>query len=196
VRPCEEYQLTATALKLDARTERTRSALMQAFNALILSRGYDGIKPAEIAEAAGVARSTLYEHFAGKADMLRHSLLPILEPLAGCVEGPEVLPRLKFVLEHIRSSRKMARELLRGRARIVAGRTLSQLVEARLKQVPLGRADMPRMLKATYLSSGILGVVEEWLLGRQACPVLVLARDLQASTHAAAVAMTGKASPV
>jgi AcrR family transcriptional regulator len=196
LRPCEESQLAATALKLDARTERTRSALMQAFNALILSRGYDGISPAEIAEAAGVARSTLYEHFGGKADMLRHSLLPILEPLAGCVDGPEVLPQLKFVLEHIRSSRKMARELLRGRARIVAGRTLSQLIEARLEQVPLGGADMPRTLKAAYLSSGILGFVEEWLLGRQACAVPVLARDLQASTHAAAIAMSGKASTV
>jgi AcrR family transcriptional regulator len=168
---------------------------MRAFNSLVLSRGYEGLMPADIAEAAGVARSTLYEHFRGKEDMLRHSLLPILEPLAGCVVSPEVSPRLEFTLEHIRGSRRMARGLLNGRARTVAARTLAQLIEVRLAQVPACRSSAPRTLKAAYLASGILGVLDEWLSGRECCPVPVLARDLQASTHAAATAVTDEASP-
>jgi AcrR family transcriptional regulator len=182
-------------LKLDPRVKKTRSGLMRAFNSLVLSQGYDGVTPADIAEVAGVARSTLYEHFAGKEDMLRQSMLPILEPLAACVGSAHAPPRLELMLEHIRGSRRMARELLSGRTRTVAARALAQLIEARLAQVPACRTAMPRTLIAAYLASGILGLLDEWLSGREACPVPALARALQASTHAAAAAVTAEASP-
>jgi AcrR family transcriptional regulator len=164
---------------------------MAAFNRLVLDRGYDGITPAIVAEAAGVARSTLYEHFAGKEDILRQSLLPILEPLAACVCSPVVPPRLEFTLEHIRESRRMARELLGGRARTLATRTLAQLIGSQLPKPPRGRKGMPQALKAAYLASGILCVIDEWLSGREACSIPMLARALRTMTHAAAVAEDG-----
>ena len=187
--------MAAAVLKLDPRTEKTRTGLMRAFNSLVLSRGYDGVTPADVAEAAGVARSTLYEHFAGKEDLLRHSLLPILEPLAACVGSPDLPPRLEFMLEHIRGSRRMARELLSGRARTVASRALAELIELRLTDERGGCMAMPRPLRAAYLASGTLGLLDKWLSGREACAVPVLARALQASTYAAAGA-TVKASSV
>ena len=161
---------------------------MQAFNMLVLGRGYGAVMPADVAEAAGVARSTLYEHFAGKEEMLQRSLLPILQPLAECVGSHEAPPGLEFTLEHIRCSRTMARELLGGRARTVAARTLAQLIEAQLPQLPAGGSGMPRPLMAACLAGAILALIEEWLTGREACPVPVLAGALQASTHAAASA--------
>lgn len=88
-----------------------------------------------------------------------------------------------FTLEHMRDSRRMAREMLGGRARTVAARTLAQLIEA---QLAASRTGMPPSLKAAFLASGILGLIDEWLTGREACPATVLARELQASTHAAA----------
>jgi AcrR family transcriptional regulator len=187
----EKEQLAAMASKLDPRPKRTRTALMKAFNSLVLSRGYDEVTPAEVAEIAGVSRSTLYEHFAGKEDMLRESMLPILGPLAECVGSPTVSPRLELTLEHVRSSRRMARGLLSGRTRIVAAKMLAQMIEARLAQVPACHTAIPRSLIAAYLASGILGLLDEWLLGREACPAAQLARTLQASTHAAAAAANG-----
>ncbi len=187
--------MTATVLKLDPRAKKTRSELMRAFTTLLLSRGYEGVTPLDVAQAAGVSRSTLYEHFAGKEDMLRQSLLPILAPLSDCVDRPDVLPRLELTLEHIRDSRRMARGLLGGRARIVAARTLAQLIEVRLGQVPAARSTIPRALVASYLTNGILGLLDEWLSGRNASPASALARALQASTHAAAAAMKGEADP-
>ena len=85
----------------------------------------------------------------------------------------------------------MARELLGGRARTVAERTLGQLIEAEL---PARRSGVPRPLQAAYLAGGILGLIDEWLLGREACPAPVLARALQASTHAAATAWNDEAN--
>ena len=167
---------------------------MRAFNSLLLAKGYAAVLPADVAATAGVARSTLYEHFAGKEDMLRHSLSPILGPLAECVDGAEVPGRLEFVLEHIRSSRGMARALLSGRARIVATRALAELIEGRLVQLSEFRASVPNGLGAAYLASAIFGLIDEWLCGRQACSVPVLAKALRASTHAAAVALNAEAS--
>jgi AcrR family transcriptional regulator len=172
--------------KLDPRAEKTRSALLRAFNSLLLSRGYDELMPADVAEAAGVARSTLYEHYGGKEEMLRHSLLPILEPLAACVGSPNLPPRLEAMLGHIRGSRRMARELLSGRARTVVSRTLADLIEVQLIDGHKGHMAMPRRLRAAYLASGTLGLLDEWLFGREACPVPVLARALRASAYAAA----------
>lgn len=167
---------------------------MRAFNSLVLAKGYGGLLPADIAEAAGVARSTLYEHFAGKEDMLRHSLAPILAPLAECVDSVETPPRLEFVLNHIRESRGMARALLSGRARLIAHRTLAKSIAARLPKTPACGTPVPPGLQAAYLASAILGVLDEWLSGRTACSVAVLARGLQASTHAAAVGLDVDAS--
>lgn len=183
-----------TPPRIDPRAEKTRSALMKAFNALLLSRGYSAISPAAVAEAAGVARSTLYEHFAGKEDMLRHSLSPFLAPLAECVGSAEPPPRLEFVLDHVRSSRGMARALLSGRARIIALRALAELIEARLAHVPACRTRLPRTLSAAYLAGGILGVLDEWVSGREACSVPVLAAALRASTAAVAGAVDSAAS--
>jgi len=190
----QEAELATEVLKLDPRAEKTRSALMRAFNTLVLSRGYDGLMPADVAAVAGVARSTLYEHFAGKEDMLRHSLLPILGPLSDCVCSTDVLPQLEHTLEHIRGSRRTARTLLSGRARIIAARTLARLIEGRLGQVPACRTAMPPTLLAAYLTNGILGLLEEWLAGRETSQIPVLARALQASTRAAAASMNGEAS--
>jgi hypothetical protein len=99
------------------------------------------------------------------------------------------------MLEHIRGSRRMARELLSGRARTVASRALAELIELRLTDERGGCMAMPRPLRAAYLASGTLGLLDKWLSGREACAVPVLARALQASTYAAAGA-TVKASSV
>jgi AcrR family transcriptional regulator len=66
----------------DPRVRRTRAALRQAFNTVVLSGGYEVASPASIAKAAGVGRSTFYEHYSGKDDLLRESVTEALTPLA------------------------------------------------------------------------------------------------------------------
>ena len=64
--------------KPDRRVERTRVAILGAFRDLVLTRGYDPISVRDIVDAAGVGRSTFYEHFDDKDDLFQQSLRPLL----------------------------------------------------------------------------------------------------------------------
>lgn len=54
----------------ERKKQRTRQALYEAATNLFLTRGYARTTVAEIAEAAGVSVKTLFNHFAGKEDVL------------------------------------------------------------------------------------------------------------------------------
>ena len=84
-----------TARKPDRRTERSRSALMSAFIAIVLSDGYDAVTVERVAERANVGRSTFYMHYKGKEDILRQSLKHPCSVLVAIV-GLDVAPRRSF----------------------------------------------------------------------------------------------------
>ncbi len=54
----------------DRRVRRTRSALREAFVALVVERGWDGFSVQDLCERADVGRSTFYMHFADKEEVL------------------------------------------------------------------------------------------------------------------------------
>lgn len=56
--------------KADRRIQRTRGLLQDALVALILEKGYEAITIQDILERANVGRSTFYEHFYDKDDLL------------------------------------------------------------------------------------------------------------------------------
>ena len=58
----------------DRRAQRTRRALVGAFNGLLFERGYLGIRVEDVADRARVGRSTFYEHFRGKEALLSSSV--------------------------------------------------------------------------------------------------------------------------
>ena len=67
-------------LKTESRIERTHEALLRAFRELVFERGYDAISVRDIIENANIGRSTFYEHFENKEDLLRRALGPIRIP--------------------------------------------------------------------------------------------------------------------
>ena len=56
--------------KDDRRVRRTRSAVQEAFLALVVERGWDGFSVQDLCERADVGRSTFYMHFADKEEVL------------------------------------------------------------------------------------------------------------------------------
>jgi AcrR family transcriptional regulator len=180
----------------DRRTEMTRSALELSFDGLLLAEGYDSATPARVAQMAQVGRSTFYEHFAGRDDLLARRLAVVLRPLADAVSSPTVSAELERALDHFWNNRVMARALLACRARVVATRVLTTLIEEQIsKEAGEGRPALPFALAAAHIAGGQLAILQEWLLGRRHCATKVLASALHASSVAAARAMTDLPDP-
>ncbi len=166
---------------------RTREAIRAAFNGLILARGYDAFTAADIAEAANVGRSTFYEHFQGKDEVLAATLVPVLTPLAeACVSaGPDA--RVEAMVAHFWENRRMAKAMMDGRAHAVMAGQLAALIEARL---PADGA-IPAPLLAIQIAHGQLALIEAWLTGRHGSSAAQIAAALQATGRAAVAANVG-----
>jgi len=174
----------------DRRVAKTRSALELSFDRLLLAGGYDRATPARVAQVAEVGRSTFYEYFSGRDDLLGRRLSIVLQPLADAVCSPTILTQLEQALRHFWSNRVMARALLTGRARIVAMRTLTALIERRISGSDgMRKPGSLSRLTAAHIAAGQLAMLEEWLSGRRHCPTDILASGLHASSRAVASAM-------
>lgn len=163
----------------DKRVERTRAALEQSFNELFLIDGYEKLTPAHIAEVAQVGRSTFYEHFDGRDDLLEKRLLRVLLPLANAATSEAVPGDLEPLLDHFWDYRVVVRALLGGRARPVVMRALTRLIEERIRLDQDG-VSVPLRMIAAKIAGGHLALLEEWLLGRHRCSSADLARLIAA----------------
>ncbi len=175
----------------DTRAQRTRRALVRAFNDLFMERGYEGFGIAEIADRANVARSTFYQHFNGKDDVLASAASGIFRLLADTVRSPDLDPRLATVLEHFWQVRIQARALLGNVGKGAVVKVFASLIEANLLEQIVGATPpaIPVRLAAIQLATGQLALIHEWLFGQYACTAAEVARAIHHGTYAAARAV-------
>jgi len=152
--------LTRSKKKPDRRVARTQEALLEAFRDLILTSGYDGMKVGDIIERANVGRSTFYEHFTSKDDILKQSLTAPFAILAGVVGKSHAQPHLELIEERLAAES-------RGGA----------------------KSAVPLRLIATHLAEAQLGLVGAWVIGKPVCSAEALAQALHASTVASVNAL-------
>ena len=176
----------------DRRVQKTRAALRSAFVELILTRGFDAVSAADVAEHANVGRSTFYEHFQGKDDILALTLTPILSPLADACIANAAEPQLIAIIEHFWQNRQLGRVLMTGRAGQLMSRQLAGLIEGRLSSLPRGDDALPPSLSALQLAHGQLALIDGWLSGRHGVSAEAVAHALHASSRAAARALRGQ----
>lgn len=161
---------------LDRRTQRTRKAISDAFLDLLFSRRYSAIRTADVIEAAGIGRSTFYEHFRNKDDVLVAVIEPLFNPLADAAVGRGRLGSLQFMLDHVWEQRAPARMLFEPPLAAKLQRKLAAMIEARLPDAEDGSA--PTALVAMGAAAGTLAMLRMWLAGEVACPSDTLARRL------------------
>src|SRR5580700_10060156 len=104
----------ANGAGVDRQVRKTREAIVAAFNELVLERRYQDIRVANIIGLADIGRSTFYEHFRDKDDVLRRSLGGILTAVADAAGDGCDTTRLRVVLDHFREQRRLALGLLSG----------------------------------------------------------------------------------
>ncbi|WP_425987535.1 TetR/AcrR family transcriptional regulator [Brevundimonas sp. TWP2-3-2] len=167
--------MTQAAEDLDRRSQRTRKAVFDAFTRLVFSRRYGAIRTSDLIEEAGVGRSTFYEHFRNKDDVMVWAIDPIFAPLAEAAAGQASLPRLRFVLDHLWERRALARVMFEPPLSPKMHRKLATMIEARLGEESDG---VPAVMTAAASAAAQLALLRIWLSGEAPCEPAVLARRL------------------
>jgi AcrR family transcriptional regulator len=157
----------------DRRVVRTRQAVVKAVTGLIFSSGVASVSMATVAEAANVGRSTLYEHFRNKDELLAASIAPLFDKLAAaCVDtnDNDDSSNLHALVAHFWAGRAFAPSMLQGRTGQVVGEVLIESFECALTARDRSNnsriSPTRRRLPATYLARGTVGVLLDWLTGR------------------------------
>ena len=174
-----------TEVIADRRVVRTREVLLAAFLDLLFERGYEALSVGDIVAKANVGRSTFYEHFAGKDELLRFSLRQPFSMLAAIVGANEVRGETLRVLQHFHARRKRGSVLFAWPMRPHLGRALSDLIEERLVSLyPTTEGTVGRRAGAHQIAEAQLALVDQWISGRITCGVDALAEALHATTNA------------
>lgn len=142
---------------------RTRSWIVTAFNRLVLGRRYESLSVGEVSRRAGVGRSTFYEHFDDKDDLLRQAVQPILAPLADAAVGRSSLERVQFVLDHIAENRPRTLAMLNSDTRFQIERALADLIAERLTQHAPHTALGAHTLAAAQIAGAHIALLTAWL---------------------------------
>ena len=170
----------------DRRQEKTRHAISRAFLALLFERPYNAITIAAVAERANVGRSTFYEHFRTKSDLLKASLTVPFGALASIIIAPEPPPFLIELLQHFRDNHALGRVLFGGPARAVLHRVLATQIETHLPDAGL---PLPRPLLASQIAAAQLALLEPWSLGQVAASAETMAKTLHRTSRALTAAI-------
>jgi AcrR family transcriptional regulator len=158
----------------DRRVRRTRELLRAALLALIAEQGYDRTTVQDILDRADVGRSTFYDHYRDKDDLLLSGFGEVHAVLAAEINksagaSSEFLQPLLIVFEHVDGYRYLWKSLVRGGAAELAQRALrdstADLLRVHLRaQFPGERPDERRFEAAIQFAVGALtGMLSWWL---------------------------------
>lgn len=162
-------------MREDRRVRRTRRALVEAFNHLVLHRRQRHIRVADVVAQADVGRSTFYEHYGSIERLELEALRRPFAPLADAAAGHGEEAALAFMLTHFWDQRQRARATLTGDAGEKAQRLLAQMIEERIADRALC---LPVHLAAQQLAGSALAPIRAWLSGAQPCTPEILARSI------------------
>jgi len=157
---------------MDRRQQKTRAALHGAFRELLFEQGYESITIGAVARAANVGRSTFYEHYRTKDDLLRDSIGVPFATLARLVDDPACGEAVGNLLQHFRQHRQVARVLFGWPGRAVLSAALADHIAARLARAGHRPSAIPAEVIARQIADMQLALVDAWIAGR---PAFVLA---------------------
>ena len=182
-------------LTVERRADRTRAAILQAFANLLFRVGFENVSVQGIVAEADIARSTFYEHFSSKEDVLRASMAQFLAVLAPCVSSDDQPSGLTNVLDHFWDNRRLTDAIFSGAARQVIALSLSELIETQLRESAGGELLLPNRLAAIHIAEAQLALIESWLRGRAFARVDDVAAALHRTSRASATAISRGFAP-
>lgn len=163
----------------DRRVKRTKGLVFDAFFDMVQSTRYDQLKVKDIIARADIGRSTFYEHFSDKDDLLSQSLEYPMSIFAIALAGGNRQKDLIFMLSHFWERRLFARLILKHPTREVVDGCLRKFISSKLRALS-SMNEQTIQAHATFLSAGFLGLLNEWLIGRSSFTVEQMAEYVTA----------------
>jgi AcrR family transcriptional regulator len=160
---------------------------------LLEPRRYDQIRVGDIVERADVGRSTFYEHYRNKDEILAESIQGPFSAFARSVEAGAAAAVLHPMLNHFWQNRGLARAVFGGARRKVA-RILAAMLQERLsaRAQPATAKDALRIKLAAFaLAEAQIGTLAAWLSGEIVCAEPVIAEVLHGMAQASADRICG-----
>jgi AcrR family transcriptional regulator len=151
---------------VDRRVERTRTALREALIALMQERGWDEIDVQTLCARANVGRSTFYQHFPNKEELLKASFAGLRGALLMQAESlpPGPLAFVPGLVAHVHQMQELFRALLvRRSAQYVQDRFRELLIEMILSDLPPSRRTWQVTARAHYLAGALFELLIWWL---------------------------------
>ena len=157
--------------QIDRRAARTRELLNQALVELGAERGVDDIDVSDLAEAAGIGRSTFYSHYSSKEDFLIRSFVAMI---GACerMENEKFAERASLapahhLFDHIYTAKDFAAQFAKSEIStpmLAAGEAkLRAIVDENLKR-RTPNWDAPRRHEtAVYIAAGLIGLLRWWM---------------------------------
>lgn len=148
---------------------RTRAAIVDAFVALAFERRYDAIGVCDLIARAGIGKSTFYEHYRSKDDVLLHTMQPVLLALATAASGRAARSYILEMVRHLWESRSIARPIMDSWTAAIIQRRLADSIQPHA--VRAGLADGNASISATGIAAAQLAMLRCWLTGQAASTI-------------------------
>ena len=167
------------------RQSQTRRRICTAFTRCTFAKGFENVSIAQVVAEAGVARSTFYEHFADKEDVLRACLARIFKPIAASGFIDIDAEELNRALSHLWLNKRLADGIFTGRAGTILHRMQVDLVEACYRRKTDSASSQARPV-AIGIAGFQISYVEAWLRGRFPATPDIFAKSLAHGSRALA----------
>ncbi|MCP9221695.1 TetR/AcrR family transcriptional regulator [Erythrobacter sp. LQ02-29] len=137
--------------------------MVDALAALLAERRYEAIRVADIIARAGVGKSTFYEHFRGKDDVLLAAMQPILLALTTAASGRAAHSYIRPMVAHLWERRSIVRPILESTAALPLERRLAEAMATHGGR-PAGGDQTP--IQCVGMAAAQLAMLRHWLSGR------------------------------
>lgn len=147
----------------EQKKSKARQALAEAFRELVVTRDYNDFHVADIISQADVSRSTFYEHYRNKDDILRESLAVVIDALSGVgFDDGTDRETLAFWMNHFRDVKEVAVVFFKSDVSEIVVKMLAESITDRLDQ--RGRTgSVPNKLLALQVAHSTIGFIRAWL---------------------------------
>lgn len=182
--------MASNPMRVDRRVARTRKAIMEAFNSLVIERGIDKITVSAIAREADIDRKTFYLHYSSVNDLANRKTEEDLETVLHAFKersvGKSAVERIHILLVEVNSLVKQNFDVYQHMASSLSTDQLLDRIEQALmpaiehEGIEVGAPiDQGVQMRLHFYIAGALSLYASWLKSDHASPIEVVSSTIE-----------------